>query len=73
MVLYRFVNVGNVDVNYDASSVIEDDTVVGSIIEALQTQDPYLIGDDAINFIMSAPSDSPSVKPTVTCLIKQRW
>lgn len=58
----------NVDVNVNVSNVTDADTVVDSIIESLQTQDPSLIIDGAIDFITSAPSNLPSVKPTAAPL-----
>jgi hypothetical protein len=54
----------NIDVTVDASNVMDADTLVDSVVENLQTQDPSFVVEGAIQFITSAPSKDPTVKPT---------
>ena len=54
----------NVDVSVDVSGVTDADTIVDSVVENLQTQDPRFTVEGAIQFVTSAPSKSPTVKPT---------
>lgn len=54
----------NVDVKVNASGVDNADTIVGSVTQNLQTQNPTFTVESELQFITSAPSKAPTVRPT---------
>lgn len=54
----------SIGVSVDVSGVSDADTIMDSVVETLQSQDPNFVVEGTIQFVTSAPSSAPSAKPT---------